>query len=78
VSDYVVEVVSGRLGTDELRLHLLVKEHAQVAAAERLKEVFKARLRVAPTILFVTQAEMDKLQLIGKSRKPKRFIDSRA
>jgi phenylacetate-CoA ligase len=78
VSDYVVEVVTGRLGTDEIRLHLLVKEHAQAAAAERLREVFKARLRVAPTMLFVTQAEMDKLQLIGKSRKPKRFIDSRS
>lgn len=78
VSDYVVEVVSGRLGTDELRLHLLVKEHAQAIAAERLKEIFKSRLRVAPTLLFVTQAELDKLQLIGKSRKPKRFIDSRS
>ncbi|MEJ1237672.1 AMP-binding protein [Chryseolinea sp. T2] len=78
VIDYVVEVVSGRLGTDELRLHLLVKESAQQATIERLKEVFKARLRVAPTIMFVTQAEIDKLQLIGKSRKPKRFIDSRS
>ena len=78
VIDYVVEVVSGRLGTDELRLHVLVKESAQDAAARRLNEVFKARLRVSPTIMFVTQAEIDQLQLIGKSRKPKRFIDSRS
>lgn len=78
VSDYVVEVVNGRLGTDELRLHLLVKESAQAAASVRLREIFQARLRVVPTMLFVTQSEMDKLQLIGKSRKPKRFVDSRS
>lgn len=78
VADYVVEVVNGRLGTDDLRLHLLVKESVQEAATARLREVFKSRLRVAPTIMFVTQTELDKLQLIGKSRKPKRFIDSRS
>lgn len=78
ILDYVVEVVNGRLGTDELRLHLLVKENAQVAAGDRLREIFQSRLRVVPALIFVTQAEMDKLQLIGKTRKPKRFIDSRS
>lgn len=78
VHDYVVEVVTGRLGTDELRLHLLVKDSTQTVAGERLRELFQARLRVVPTILFVSQQEIDQLQLLGKSRKPKRFIDSRS
>lgn len=77
VQDYVVEVVTGRLGTDELRLHLLVSDTAREATAARMRDVFQARLRVVPTLLFSTPAEMDKLQLTGKSRKPKKFIDSR-
>lgn len=78
VVDYVVEVVNGRLGTDELRLHLLVKEHVHSSVEGRLREIFQSRLRVVPAMIFESQAEMDKLQLIGKSRKPKRFIDSRS
>ncbi len=77
VSEYVVEVLTGDLGTDELKLYVSVDTHHRTTTEEVLKEKFKSSLKVVPSIVFVEQSEMEKLQLVGKSRKPKKFIDSR-
>lgn len=75
--DYAVEVSTGSLGTDDLKLHLLAKEEKSEAVSSRLRSSFQSRLRVVPEMKFITSPEMEKLQLIGKSRKPKKFIDNR-
>jgi phenylacetate-CoA ligase len=76
VKDYVVEVYTGDLGTDEIRLHLQVEEYSP-NVEEELKNAFQSRLRVIPFFKFIDSAEIEKLQMEGKSRKVKKFIDHR-
>lgn len=77
VQDYVVEAITGALGTDELRLHVLVKEAQQEETMLRLPAMFQATLRVVPEIRFVTAAELEQLQFGKLDRKVRRFLDHR-
>lgn len=77
IQDYVVEAVTGALGTDELRLHVLVKEAQQEETMQRLPAMFQAMLRVVPEIRFVTAAELEQLQFGKLDRKVRRFLDHR-
>jgi phenylacetate-CoA ligase len=77
IIDYAVEVFTGELGTDELRLYLLADPQSQLETSEVLKSAFQSRLKVVPITMFIDQAQMERLQMVGKSRKVKRFIDSR-
>ncbi|MBT1711126.1 AMP-binding protein [Fulvivirgaceae bacterium PWU5] len=77
VQDYVVEVVTGALGTDELRLHVLVKEAQQEETRQRLPAMFQATLRVVPEIRFVSAVELEQLQFGKLDRKVRRFLDHR-
>lgn len=76
VKDYVVEAYTGELGTDELKLYLHVEDNRS-KVEELLKNAFQSRLRVVPFFEFINAGEIDKLQLEGKSRKIKKFIDNR-
>lgn len=78
VKDYVVEVFSNDLGTDELKLYLSVNEEAKSDVESSLQAYFQSRLRVKPFIQFSNQQEIEKIQLSGQSRKIKKFIDNRA
>jgi hypothetical protein len=71
-----VEAYTGDLGTDEIRVHLHVEDHTP-SVEEELKNVFQARLRVIPFFKFIGSTEIEKLQMEGKSRKVKKFIDHR-
>ena len=74
VKDYVVEAYTGDLGTDELKLHLLIDgNHHKVEQV--LRSTFQSRLRVVPFFEFVSHGEIEKLQHAG--RKIKKFIDNR-
>lgn len=77
VQDYVVEAVTGALGTDELRLHVLVKDAQQEETMQRLPAMFQATLRVVPEIRFVTAGELEQLQFGKLDRKVRRFLDHR-
>jgi len=77
VVDYVIEVYTGELGTDELRINVLRKGRDDQDVVRTLRDLFQAKLRVTPDILFVSQQQIEKLQLIGQSRKPFKFIDNR-
>jgi phenylacetate-CoA ligase len=76
LKDYVVEVYSSELGTDEIRLFLFTEGNQQ-ELAENLRVIFQSRLRVVPSLEFVDHAEIEKLQLGEKTRKVKKFIDRR-
>lgn len=76
LKDYVVEVFSGDLGTDELRLFLLTEDQ-QDDVAKELKGIFQSRLRVVPMLEFVDHLEIERLQQGDKTRKIKKFIDRR-
>lgn len=76
IQDYVVEVFSNDLGTDELRLHLFTNdETSRVELA--VKTNFQSRLRVVPEIRFLSAPDMDKLLHGSGARKVSRFIDNR-
>jgi phenylacetate-CoA ligase len=76
VKDYVVEAYTGDLGTDEIKLHLHVEDNVNRVEGI-LKTTFQSRLRVIPFFNFIQSSEIERLQMDGKSRKIKRFIDNR-
>ena len=76
IQNYIVEVSTNQLGTDEL----LVKAGTSVASQKLEKEIkdhFRAKLRVAPEIMFYSPKEIFKLQFPENTRKPINFIDRR-
>jgi phenylacetate-CoA ligase len=78
VKDYVVEVCTGELQTDELKLHVVVADdNKQKAALEELMLVFQSRLRVAPQVIFAHHEALEKLQFGKMDRKIRKFIDNR-
>ena len=77
IRDYVVEASTGELGTDELKLHLLVSEEMKDDIRKRLSTIFQSRLRVVPEIYFATAQELEKLQFGKMDRKIRKFIDNR-
>jgi len=76
VKDYVVEVYSNEVGTDEVKLHILPFTHSE-EADRKIRADLQARLRVSPHINYLTAEALQKMQLPESSRKVIRFIDNR-
>lgn len=76
VENYVVEVFTNEIGTDEILIHLAAKEKSE-ALVKNISDHFRAKLRVTPTIKFVSMAEINVMQNPEMSRKPVKFIDKR-
>jgi len=76
VENYVVEVFTNDLGTDEIRIRIGSKL-ADDAFAERLKDRFRAKLRVAPSIVFDSVDNIEKIRFPEENRKSVNFIDRR-
>jgi len=76
ISNYVVEVYTNEIGTDEILIH--VASRFQMEDKEKdLKDHFRAKLRVAPLIRFESNETINKIQFPEMSRKPVKFIDNR-
>lgn len=76
VSNYIVEVYTNEIGTDEILIH--IGSHSNIENREKdIKDHFRAKLRVAPKVRFHTAEAIHKLQMPETLRKPKKFIDSR-
>ncbi|MGE0636240.1 MAG: phenylacetate--CoA ligase family protein [Bacteroidia bacterium] len=76
VENYVVEVFTNEIGTDEILIHLAAREKSD-ALVKNISDHFRAKLRVTPTIKFVSAAEINIMQNPEMSRKPVKFIDKR-
>jgi phenylacetate-CoA ligase len=76
VENYVVEVFTNEIGTDEILIHLAAKDKTD-ALIKNISDHFRAKLRVTPTIKFVSTAEINVMQNPEMSRKPVKFIDKR-
>lgn len=76
VQEYVVEVFSNELGTDELKLHLHTPLNAD-DCERRLKPLLQSRLRVIPALQFHSGGDMQAMQFPPAGRKQIRFIDNR-
>jgi len=76
VNNYIIEISHNDIGTDEI----LIKIGAELNSEELMSKVrdhFRAKLRVLPKIEFHDIKEINKLRFPKMSRKPILFIDKR-
>lgn len=76
VIDYVAEVSSNELGTDEVQLYILPENFTE-ECNRKIRANLQARLRVSPHIKYITEEEIKKIQMPEAGRKIIRFIDRR-
>jgi phenylacetate-CoA ligase len=76
IVNYYVEVYTNAIGTDEILIH--IGSHLVTDTFEKqIKDHFRAKLRVAPQIVFEPVDLIGKIQFPEESRKPVKFIDKR-
>jgi phenylacetate-CoA ligase len=76
IKEYVVEVFTNDIGTDELKIHL----HTLLPVDDceyKLRPLLQSKLRVAPMLQFHSSASIQQMQFPANSRKQVRFIDNR-
>ncbi len=76
VKNYIIEVSTNSIGTDDILLKLGVEVPSK-ELEKMIKDHFRARIRVAPFIQFEKVDDIQKLQFPNMSRKPVTFIDKR-
>jgi len=76
VENYVVEVDTNDCGTDEVTVKIGCRNQDCIDVKE-LKDSFRAKLRVAPEILFLPVEVIHDIQKPELNRKPIKFIDNR-
>ncbi|MEN8119830.1 MAG: AMP-binding protein [Bacteroidota bacterium] len=76
IKNYIIEVSTNELGTDEVVIK--IGSNIKNNKFEKvIKDYFRAKIRVAPTLQFMKPAEISSLQFTEMSRKPTTFIDNR-
>jgi phenylacetate-CoA ligase len=76
VIDYVAEVSSNEMGTDEVLIYI-VPDNYDEETNRKIRANLQARLRVSPHIKYITEEEIKKMQMPEAGRKVIRFIDRR-
>lgn len=76
VESYVIEIFHNDLRTDEISIKI-ASQNTSEELLQTIKDHFRAKLRVAPTIEFSSIAEIDKLRFPPMSRKPVQLVDYR-
>lgn len=76
VKNYIVEVYTNEIGTDEILVRIGSEDKSDVFAKE-IKDLFRSKVRVAPVINFEPAEYISKLQMPPMSRKAIKFIDLR-
>jgi len=77
IRDYVAEVYSNEIGTDEVMLHILPTQHNE-ETDHRIRAYLQAKLRVTPHVKYLSPEEIQKMQFPEGVRKPVKFIDRRS
>ncbi|PUZ30361.1 phenylacetate-CoA ligase [Chitinophaga costaii] len=76
VKEYLVEVFSNEIGTDDITLHLAaVSENEDTD--RRIRSYLQGKLRVIPDIQYHSAADILKKQFPEGARKPIKFVDNR-
>jgi phenylacetate-CoA ligase len=76
ITNYIVEVYTNEIGTDEILIHVGCKTPVEDAEKD-IKDHFRAKLRVAPLIKFEQPEIIRRIQFPETSRKTIKFIDNR-
>ncbi|MEI9944630.1 MAG: AMP-binding protein [Chitinophagaceae bacterium] len=77
VKDFVAEVYSNEMGTDEVLIHIVPFDNSE-ECNRKIRANLQARLRVIPHIKYTTIEEVQKMQMPEAGRKIIRFIDRRS
>lgn len=73
---HLIEISSNEIGTDEILVRIFSVDTSDEFAG-KLKDYFRARLRVTPQIIFEEELALQKIIYDPLSRKPITFIDKR-
>ena len=76
VKNYVVEVGTSSIGTDDVLVHVGTLNPSERFEKE-IKDIFRAKVRVAPSVIFHDPEEVARMIYPPMSRKPVKFIDNR-
>ncbi|MFO7671814.1 MAG: AMP-binding protein [Bacteroidales bacterium] len=76
VENYIVVVSTNSIDTDDI-LVIIGSGTPTPSVEKRIKDHFRARLRVAPSIQFMNPKEVTRMQNPNLSRKPVTFMDRR-
>jgi len=76
VENYIVEVSTNSIDTDDILVIIGCRKHNPLLE-KSIKDHFRAKLRVAPSIRFMEPGEVQQMQFPTTSRKPVTFIDKR-
>ena len=76
VLDFVAEVYSNEMGTDEVLLYILPASLSE-ECDRKIRANLQARLRVSPHVKYITAPEILKMQMPETGRKMIKFIDKR-
>lgn len=73
---FVIEVFTNDIGTDEIVIKIHSTEDSK-RFQKRIKDHFRAKLRVAPKVEFTSMEQINQLRFPAMSRKPVLFFDHR-
>ncbi len=76
IDNYIIEVSTNEIGTDKINM-LLGSRSQSKDFEQKLKEHFRAKLRVVPDVEFHSPEEINHRQFPAGSRKPVKFVDKR-
>lgn len=76
VENYIVEVFTNALGTDQIQIRVSSRDRSD-EFGKRIKDIFRAKVRVAPDVRFEPAELISRLQTPPMSRKVVKFIDLR-
>lgn len=76
VKNYVVEVYTNSLGTDQVQIKLASDNHSE-SFVKQIKDIFRSKVRVAPDVVFEAPEIIAKMQMPPMSRKVVKFFDLR-
>lgn len=77
IENYIVEVFTNSIGTDQIQIRVGSKDHSS-AFVKQIKDIFRAKVRVAPDVKFDSVELISKLQMPPMSRKAVKFVDLRS
>lgn len=76
VENYIVEVFTNALGTDQIQIQIGSNNHSD-SFVKQIKDIFRSKVRVAPDIKFESTELIARLQMPPMSRKVVKFFDLR-
>jgi len=76
IENYIVEVRTGNLGTDEIKV-IVGSKNQSASFAKLITEAFRVKLRVAPEIAFEQPQILQQQLFVNEGRKPMVFKDLR-